>query len=232
MVSHKPTTPRINKIHRRAEEATVELAQIKSQAPLCLWQAESSLPSPGVAGRCIEYPRASLVHANEGSFYGPATVNVDIASLLKTGPDSDESSVSPSRQLRPTSVPLPTAPSTSPGQRPPLLEHQQPQQLPQQPPQPALHASRPIAPAAKSSARRSMPPPASDQPAKKQSKWSPDEDALIIELRGRGMKWEDISKQLPGRSAISCRLHYQNYLERRSEWSEDRKDKLAQLYER
>jgi hypothetical protein len=71
-----------------------------------------------------------------------------------------------------------------------------------------------------------------EPPAKKQSKWSSDEDALIIELRGRGMKWEDISKKLPGRSAISCRLHYQNYLERRSEWDEDRKNKLARLYER
>lgn len=77
-----------------------------------------------------------------------------------------------------------------------------------------------------------MPSSGPDQPAKKQSKWSAEEDALIIELRGSGMKWEDISKHLPGRSAISCRLHYQNYLERRSEWSEERKDKLAQLYER
>ena len=72
----------------------------------------------------------------------------------------------------------------------------------------------------------------SESPAKKQSKWSPDEDAKIIQLRGEGLKWEDISKQLPGRSAISCRLHYQNYLERRSEWDEDRKNKLARLYER
>ncbi|KAF3765803.1 hypothetical protein M406DRAFT_234823, partial [Cryphonectria parasitica EP155] len=70
-----------------------------------------------------------------------------------------------------------------------------------------------------------------ESPAKKQSKWSPDEDALIIELRGSGMKWEDISKRLPGRSSISCRLHYQNYLERRSEWDEERKNKLARLYE-
>ena len=31
-------------------------------------------------------------------------------------------------------------------------------------------------------------------PAKKQSKWSLDKDAKIIELRGNGMKWEDISK--------------------------------------
>ncbi|KUI60673.1 Transcriptional activator Myb [Cytospora mali] len=80
--------------------------------------------------------------------------------------------------------------------------------------------------------KRSMPPHTAESPAKKQSKWSPEEDALIIELRGRSMKWEDISKRLPGRSAISCRLHYQNYLERRSEWDEERKNKLARLYER
>ncbi|TGZ77784.1 hypothetical protein EX30DRAFT_343852 [Ascodesmis nigricans] len=69
-------------------------------------------------------------------------------------------------------------------------------------------------------------------PAKKQSKWTAEEDALIIALRGRGEKWDDISRQLPGRSAISCRLHYQNYLERRSEWDEEKKNRLARLYER
>ena len=42
-----------------------------------------------------------------------------------------------------------------------------------------------------------MPPHPSETPAKKQSKWSADEDALIIQLRGDGMKWEDISKRLP-----------------------------------
>jgi hypothetical protein len=73
----------------------------------------------------------------------------------------------------------------------------------------------------------------SNKPAKKkQSKWTSDEDASIIELRGNGMKWEDISKHLPGRSAISCRLRFQNYLERRSEWDEEKKNKLARLYER
>lgn len=73
----------------------------------------------------------------------------------------------------------------------------------------------------------------SESPAKKkQSKWSAEEDASIIELRGNGMKWEDISRNLPGRSAISCRLRFQNYLERRSEWDEEKKNKLARLYER
>ncbi|KAI5787109.1 hypothetical protein EDC01DRAFT_717922 [Geopyxis carbonaria] len=75
-------------------------------------------------------------------------------------------------------------------------------------------------------------PTSPNSPAKKQSKWTPEEDALIIELRGRGTKWEEISQRLPGRSAISCRLHYQNYLERRSEWDEEKKNRLARLYER
>lgn len=77
------------------------------------------------------------------------------------------------------------------------------------------------------SAHHSSPPP-----AKKQQKWSPEEDALIIELRGGGMKWDDISKRLSHRSPISCRLHYQNYLEKRSDWDDERKTKLARLYDR
>jgi Myb-like DNA-binding domain len=93
--------------------------------------------------------------------------------------------------------------------------------------------STPISAAATVPTKRQQGTPhPSESPAKKQSKWSPEEDEKIIRLRGDAMKWEDISKQLPGRSAISCRLHYQNYLERRSEWDEDRKNKLARLYER
>ncbi|CAZ84917.1 unnamed protein product [Tuber melanosporum] len=88
------------------------------------------------------------------------------------------------------------------------------------PPPPSPSTKRPLSDVAQTS------------PAKKQSKWSADEDAKIIDLRGRGHKWEDISRELPGRSAISCRLHYQNYLERRPEWDEERKDRLARLYER
>jgi hypothetical protein len=78
-----------------------------------------------------------------------------------------------------------------------------------------------------------MPPHAADQPpVKKHGKWSPEENALIIKLRRCNMKWDDISKGLPGRSAISCRQHYQKHLERRSDWDEELKNKLARLYER
>ncbi|MCJ1392723.1 hypothetical protein MMC18_005594 [Xylographa bjoerkii] len=96
-----------------------------------------------------------------------------------------------------------------------------------------LSAPKQLAPHHPSAKR---PPPSvphpSASPAKKQSKWTPEEDNLIIELRAPGMKWEEISKRLPGRSAISCRLHYQNYLERRGDWDEEKKNRLARLYER
>ncbi|KAK0253039.1 hypothetical protein LTS09_011949 [Friedmanniomyces endolithicus] len=77
-----------------------------------------------------------------------------------------------------------------------------------------------------------QPLPGESPAKKKQSKWSADEDAAIVELRGSGMKWEDVSRHLAGRSAISCRLRFQNYLERRAEWDEEKKNKLARLYER
>ena len=79
---------------------------------------------------------------------------------------------------------------------------------------------------------RRMPSHTSESPAKKPSKWSPEEDALVVELQSKGMKWEDVSKRFTSRSPISCRLRYQNYLAARSEWDQDRKDKLARLYER
>ena len=46
------------------------------------------------------------------------------------------------------------------------------------------------------------------------------------------MKWDNVSKHLPGRSAMSCRLRFQNYLERRAVWDDEKKDELARLYER
>ncbi|KAF2454397.1 hypothetical protein BDY21DRAFT_291337, partial [Lineolata rhizophorae] len=72
----------------------------------------------------------------------------------------------------------------------------------------------------------------SEVPPKRQSKWGPDEDHLIIQLRADGARWEDIARQLPGRTSIGCRLRYQNYLERRPQWTEERKNKMARLYER
>jgi hypothetical protein len=83
-------------------------------------------------------------------------------------------------------------------------------------------------------AKRGAPSSASDAigPPEKKGKWTPEEDQLAIELRRTGMKWDDIAKRLPGRSAISCRLRYQNYSEKRQDWDEEKKNKLARLYNR
>lgn len=140
---------------------------------------------------------------------------VDISLLLKPedegeAPPATTSSTLPPRPGPPVSAPMTSIAAPATGA-------------------PVLPTTMPPAPV---TGKRLQPPHVAEPPAKKQSKWSPDEDALIIELRGGGMKWEDISRRLPGRSAISCRLHYQNYLERRSEWDEDKKNKLARLYER
>ncbi|KAL8699966.1 MAG: hypothetical protein Q9224_001179 [Gallowayella concinna] len=53
-----------------------------------------------------------------------------------------------------------------------------------------------------------------------------------MELRGQGMKWEDIARQFVGRTNIACRLRYQNYLEKRHKWTDGEKANLAIQYER
>ncbi|KAF2274178.1 uncharacterized protein EI97DRAFT_381703 [Westerdykella ornata] len=69
-------------------------------------------------------------------------------------------------------------------------------------------------------------------PVDKKGKWTPEEDEINIQLRSQNVKWDDVAKCLPGRSAISCRLRFQNYLEKRVVWDEEKKDKLARLYHR
>ncbi|KKK12761.1 hypothetical protein P175DRAFT_0479372 [Aspergillus ochraceoroseus IBT 24754] len=150
---------------------------------------------------------------------------VDISLLLKPQDEEEATPVTTMATLPPLSAMQAPMPPVAPG----VIAHHIAPGIPQ-----PLHSVPPLTAKAPVSvpAKRLQPAHTAESPAKKQSKWSPEEDALIIELRGSGMKWEDISKRLPGRSAISCRLHYQNYLERRSEWDEDKKNKLARLYER
>ncbi|KAK2739160.1 hypothetical protein FQN55_009566 [Onygenales sp. PD_40] len=150
------------------------------------------------------------------------TAKVDISLLLGSQDEEEKKTSTTASTVTTEPIVVPAAPgTTSSSPRSALFAE-------------AIVTPLPVSPAAVSAipAKRLQPALSLEAPAKKQSKWSVEEDALIIELRGSGMKWEDISKRLPGRSAISCRLHYQNYLERRSEWDEDRKNKLARLYER
>ncbi|KAK3493103.1 hypothetical protein B0T13DRAFT_403055 [Neurospora crassa] len=218
-----------------------------------LFSFQSTLEQPRRTITSTYPPRELLDHlslqANRASQDNPTaslhsldTAIVDIASLLKRS-DSDEAPVAHSQYTSATAIPPTTtvAPPALGGSSfatfTPATGTRSPRSSGAGGPgaggslgksgSGSVNSVRPG-----SGGKRTMPPHTSESPAKKQSKWSPEEDALIIELRGSGMKWDDISKRLPGRSSISCRLHYQNYLERRSEWDEERKNKLARLYER
>ena len=61
--------------------------------------------------------------------------------------------------------------------------------------------------------------------------WDAEEDAKIIQLRATGMTWSDVASQLPGRTKIACRLHYQHCLEKKGEWDDQKKTRLAKAYE-
>lgn len=67
---------------------------------------------------------------------------------------------------------------------------------------------------------------------KGRKKWESDEDKRIIQFRGDGMSWAKISRHIPGRTEMACRMHYQNYLEKRSRGNEKERDKFARVYER
>jgi len=97
---------------------------------------------------------------------------------------------------------------------------------------PALESPAVQLPSSSTKRRASAVERANEPPTKKTQKWSAEENALLTELRGARMKWDDISKRFPGRSTLSCRLHYQNFLEKRAEWDEDKRTKLSRLYER
>ena len=62
--------------------------------------------------------------------------------------------------------------------------------------------------------------------------WSLGEEKKVREPRSMGWGWTAISGQLPGRSSIACRLHFQNVLEPKLRWNEEEKTKFARLYDR
>ena len=213
-------------------------------------------PRVRIVGQDSRFEAIAHMLESYASLVSPVA-KLDIRDLLKASPSPPSRTTQPPSFPRSASLPSPhsnvppfpspsststASYSTSTAAANPSGHHQR-QQSRQLPPQPvylsktsqAVFEQNPnLNPAAGAPNKRAL--PTEDRPigspAKKQSKWSPAEDAEIIRLRGSGMKWEDISKKLRGRSAISCRLHYQNYLERRSEWDEEKRNRLARVYDR
>lgn len=207
------------------------MAQIETQSLLCLSRAEFPYSST-IRSAPISFRGVSKIASKKSSSARSArtTFTVDIDSLIKRE-DSNELRYSAPTSYSSPSIHAPIATVH------PMLAQPMSHGPPPLASQMSHHHMSPMPPRGGGPpGRRNLHPPGMEpyqqQPVKKQSKWSPEEDALIIELRGSGMKWDDVSKRLPGRSSISCRLHYQNYLERRSEWDEERKNKLARLYDR
>lgn len=46
------------------------------------------------------------------------------------------------------------------------------------------------------------------------------------------MKWDEVASHFPGRTPTACRLRYQNYLEKKHNWNDEKKKSLAVLYDR
>ncbi|KAL8652361.1 MAG: hypothetical protein Q9226_004301 [Calogaya cf. arnoldii] len=62
--------------------------------------------------------------------------------------------------------------------------------------------------------------------------WSDVDSEKLVRLRGSGMKWDEIARHFPGRTNTACRLRYQNYMEKKYDWNDEKKKTLAVLYER
>lgn len=170
-----------------------------------------------------------------------STAKLDIGSLLTSNPSPPRQNPTPTTRPPPfsrsTSVPSSTvqfpivaSPSTSSASHyststAPPQGYSQIQTAPLGGRQPASGASSKRGPPIN-------PDPLVSPDQKRQKKWTARENALLVSLRGANVKWGDISKQIPGRSNTSCRLRYQNYVEKDTAWTDEKKDKLARLYER
>ena len=63
-------------------------------------------------------------------------------------------------------------------------------------------------------------------------KWTLQEEKRMSELRAKGWGWTSISRELPRRSPIACRLHFQKALRAKVLCNEEAKTKFARLYDR
>ena len=57
----------------------------------------------------------------------------------------------------------------------------------------------------------------------KNSRFSPQEDTLLLQLKGEGLSWDEISDHFPERSKGTLQVHYSTKLKPRSETSKNAK---------
>ncbi|KAI4153998.1 MAG: hypothetical protein L6R39_001475 [Caloplaca ligustica] len=170
------------------------------------------------------------------------TAKLDISRLLKPSP-SPSPPPPPATSSRPSGSRALSVSATEPDSRfgasptastAPYLSASTLSSGPSNPPRrPSIggQGSLPIPPTS-SKRTASASPQESRQAGKKTRQWSKADSDELLELRGKGWKWDDIAATFPGRSNTACRLRYQNYLERKYPWTDKEKEDLARLYER
>lgn len=62
--------------------------------------------------------------------------------------------------------------------------------------------------------------------------WSEEEDKKLLDLRRKGLAWTAISRELPGRSYLACRLRFRNYLTPPHKWTGNGQLREAGCYDR
>ncbi|KAI4282634.1 MAG: hypothetical protein L6R38_002794 [Xanthoria sp. 2 TBL-2021] len=66
---------------------------------------------------------------------------------------------------------------------------------------------------------------------KPRRQWSDTDSDKLLKLRGANTKWDEVARRhFPGWTPTACRLRYQNYLEKKYNWTDEKKS-LAVLYE-
>ncbi|KAG6153588.1 hypothetical protein E4U11_006922 [Claviceps purpurea] len=64
------------------------------------------------------------------------------------------------------------------------------------------------------------------------SPWSGDEEAILLAKHREGIKWKDISSDLPGRTHRACSGQYHHLLTRCGGWSPELQNRLCKEYDR
>lgn len=74
--------------------------------------------------------------------------------------------------------------------------------------------------------RPSAPEVEKHREVKRRSKWSQEENELLLTLRDSGIMWADIRERLRGRTLDSCRFHYWELLDKKRLYQRRKRQKL------
>ncbi|KAI4119663.1 MAG: hypothetical protein LQ345_000461 [Seirophora villosa] len=174
------------------------------------------------------------------------TAKLDISKLVESSPSPSPSPPRPSTSSRPSlsrsfsasvtgsDARFATSPTTSTAHPGPVTNI--PVGAADTPRQQRISGPAPVSVPATSVKRTAATNPRESRQANKKTtrQWTKWEDKLVLERRqiNPPVTWDVIAAEIPNRTPIACRLRFQNYLERKAEWTDAVKEQLARLYDR